>query len=72
MATVAPARPPALLIFYHVPKTGGSSAREWILRNSGVRARGLPARMHGLVRYYEARCFMCLQLAEALPVGALP
>ena len=55
---------PSLLVYYHVPKTGGSSVREWILRNAGLRARGLPARLNGLVRYYEARCFVCLQLGE--------
>ena len=58
--------PPSLLVYYHIPKTGGSSTREWLLRNAGVRARGLPARLNGIVRYYEAQCFFCLQLADAL------
>ena len=62
--TGAPA--PSLLIFYHVPKTGGSTIREWILRNAGVRARGLPTRLRGFVRYYEARCFMCLQHGDVV------
>ena len=57
-------QPPRLLVFYHVPKTGGSSVREWLLRNAGVRSKGLPTRLHGIVRYYEANCFMCLQHAE--------
>lgn len=63
------AQPPSLLVFYHIPKTGGSSTREWLLRNAGLRSRGLPKRMDGLVRYYEASCFFCLQLADAIGVG---
>ena len=59
LASASPS--PSLLVFYHVPKTGGSSVREWLLRNAGLRSRGLPIRLRGLVRYYEARCFMCLQ-----------
>ena len=55
---------PRLVAFYHVPKTGGSSVREWLLRNAGVRARGLPTRVNGYVRYYEVHCFFCLQLAN--------
>ena len=59
-------RPPKLFVFYHVPKTGGSTVREWILRNAGMRARGLPTRLRGLVRYYEAKCFVCLQFSGLL------
>lgn len=62
----APHPLPRLIAFYHVPKTGGTSVREWLLRNAGVRARGLPVRLDGYVRYYEARCFICLQLADVL------
>ena len=58
------ARPPSLLLFYHVPKTGGSTMREWLLRNAGIRASGLPKRLDGYVRYYEAHCFMCLQFGS--------
>lgn len=60
------ARPPRLVAFYHVVKTGGTSTREWLLRNAGLRSRGLPVRVHGFVRYYEAHCFYCLQLARSL------
>ena len=56
--------PPSLLLFYHVPKTGGSTMREWLLRNAGIRASGLPKRLDGYVRYYEAHCFMCLQFGS--------
>ena len=69
VGAVAPTQAPSLLVFYHVPKTGGSSVREWLLRNAGVRARGLPTRLQGLVRYYESRCFLCLQLHEVLAAG---
>ena len=62
-----PQRPPSLLVFYHIPKAGGSTVREWLLRNAGVRSHGLPARLDGFVRYYEARCFVCMQLARSLP-----
>ena len=44
--------------------------REWILRNAGLRARGLPTRLHGLVRYYEARCFLCMQFPELVNCDA--
>ena len=66
--TTAPARsPPKALFFYHVPKTGGSTVREWLLRNAGVRSpRGAQKRFSGIVRYYEAVCFVCLQFGHLL------
>ena len=60
---------PSVLFFYHVPKTGGSTVREWFLRNAGLRVRGLPARLHGVLRYWEAQCFMCLQFSDLFGVS---
>ena len=58
--------PPSLLLFYHVPKTGGTTLREWLFKNAGIRSPGLRRRLHGFIRYYEANCFMCLQFASVL------
>ena len=58
---------PAALFFYHIPKTGGSTVREWLLRNAGVRTpRGAAKRLTGVVRYYESVCFVCLQFGQLL------
>ena len=41
---------PQLLVFYHVPKTGGSSVREWLLRDSPLATSAAPhttQRRHG-------------------------
>jgi hypothetical protein len=65
---------PSLLLFYHIPKTGGSTIREWLLRNGGARTHIEGSRrLSGVVRYYEAQCFMCLQFGnELLGAGACP
>ena len=64
-------RPPLLLHFRHLEKTGGTTIREWLLRNAGKRPniprreqRPLSQRLDGFVRYYEARCFWCVQFPE--------
>lgn len=70
--TIQPSRaepqPPSLLVFYHIPKTGGTTTREWLLRNAGLRSRGLPMRLQGFVRYWEATCFFCMQFSDLLGV----
>lgn len=54
--------PPSLLLFFHVPKTGGSSVREILLRNAGVRsAWNASRRLSAVVRFWDAPCFVCLQ-----------
>jgi hypothetical protein len=61
---------PSLLLFYHVPKTGGTTTREWLTRNAGVRApRGAAVRLTSVVKYYEADCFFCLQFARLVSAG---
>ena len=59
---------PGLLIFQHVPKTGGTSVREWLLRNGGKLR--LPKRLDGMQRYYEAECFFCLCHPTLFPCAA--
>ena len=67
----APAEPaPRLLLFLHTPKTGGSTVREWLLRNAGIRAPPQAAtRLSAVVRYYEVRCFFCMQFARLWPAA---
>ena len=61
------AAPPALLMMYHIPKTGGSSVREWLLRNAGkLMPPSTNRRFTGVLRYYEARCFICRHYAQRL------
>ena len=62
---------PLLLNFRHLEKTGGTTIREWLLRNAGKKPniprreqRPLSQRLDGFVRYYEARCFWCVQFPE--------
>ena len=65
-ATTAPR--PSMLLFHHVAKTGGSTVREWLLRNAGKHQNHLrvPKRLDGVLRYYEARCFFCMQFRDVL------
>ena len=61
---------PRLLLFLHTPKTGGSTVREWLLRNAGIRAPPQAAtRLSAVVRYYEVRCFFCMQFARLWPAA---
>ena len=70
-SAAASAATPLLLNFRHLEKTGGTTIREWLLRNAGKRPnvprreqRPLSQRLDGFVRYYEARCFWCVQFPE--------
>ena len=61
---------PRLLLFMHTPKTGGSTVREWLLRNAGIRAPPHAAtRLSAVVRYYEVQCFFCMQFARLWPAA---
>jgi hypothetical protein len=60
-------------MFYHIPKTGGSTVREWLLRNAGIRSpRGSKRRSGAVVRYYDASCFFCLQFPRMFSEVACP
>lgn len=53
----------------HIPKTGGCSVREFLLRNAGIRSPPKSvARLSGFVRHYEARCFICQQFPGLIDV----
>ena len=53
-------RPPALVLLYHVEKTGGSTVKDWLKRNVNP-ARGLSQRLDALFEYGQARCFLVSQ-----------
>ena len=52
--------PPALVLLYHVEKTGGSTVKDWLKRNVNP-ARGLSQRLDALFEYGQARCFLVSQ-----------
>ena len=46
--TAVPLPAPSLLLFHHLSKSGGSTIREWLLRNAGKLR--FPRRLDGVLR----------------------
>ena len=57
--------PPMLILLYHVEKTGGSTVKEWLLRN--VKPIGpLSRRLDAVINYPDGVPFLCSEFETEL------